>query len=215
MRKVFSVALMAAMVCLVGMTKDASATITVTLEWGACAGGTGSCRRSRRPDDLRQPRRRPDAATRHLHEPRSGGGLRVPQLLAELRHLPRQRAEPRADGRRRVGRHRREPGSRQQLLLLRAVDRRLHAGFDGARMRDASTRSRAPRWRAFCRPTASRTASGPTRRRRLLGIALVRRSSPSMRRAVDGADVFSGAFNLPGIIDTFVDGNSVLIPTAR
>jgi hypothetical protein len=43
MRKVFSVALMAAMVCLVGMTKDASATITVTLEWGACGGGAGGC----------------------------------------------------------------------------------------------------------------------------------------------------------------------------
>jgi hypothetical protein len=43
MRKVFSVALMAAMVCLVGMTKDASATITITLEWGACGGGTGGC----------------------------------------------------------------------------------------------------------------------------------------------------------------------------
>jgi len=41
MRKVFSVALMAAMVCLVGMTKDASATITVTLEWGACSACTG------------------------------------------------------------------------------------------------------------------------------------------------------------------------------
>jgi hypothetical protein len=43
MRKVFSVALMAAMVCLVGMTKDASATITITLEWGACGGGAGGC----------------------------------------------------------------------------------------------------------------------------------------------------------------------------
>jgi PEP-CTERM motif len=43
MRKVFSVALMAAMVCLVGMTKDASATVTITLEWGACGGGTGGC----------------------------------------------------------------------------------------------------------------------------------------------------------------------------
>jgi hypothetical protein len=43
MRKVFSVAVMAAMVCLVGMTRDASATITVQLEWGACGGGTGGC----------------------------------------------------------------------------------------------------------------------------------------------------------------------------
>jgi len=41
MRKVFSVALMAAMFCLVGMTKDAGATVTFTLEWATCAGGTG------------------------------------------------------------------------------------------------------------------------------------------------------------------------------
>ena len=43
MRKVFSVALMAAMLCLVGMTKDASATVTISLVWGACGGGTGGC----------------------------------------------------------------------------------------------------------------------------------------------------------------------------
>jgi len=43
MRKVFSVGLMAAMLCLVGMTKDAGATITIALEWGACGGGTGGC----------------------------------------------------------------------------------------------------------------------------------------------------------------------------
>src|SRR5262245_61313876 len=43
MRKVFSVAMMAAMVGLVGMTRDASATATVTLVWGACGGGAGGC----------------------------------------------------------------------------------------------------------------------------------------------------------------------------
>ena len=43
MRKVFSVAMMAAMVGLVGMTRDASATATVTLIWGACGGGAGGC----------------------------------------------------------------------------------------------------------------------------------------------------------------------------
>jgi len=43
MRKVFSVALMAAMVCLVGMTKDASATVTIALEWSGCGGGGGGC----------------------------------------------------------------------------------------------------------------------------------------------------------------------------
>jgi hypothetical protein len=43
MRKVFSVAMMAAMVCLVGMSRDASATGTVTMEWGACGGGAGGC----------------------------------------------------------------------------------------------------------------------------------------------------------------------------
>jgi len=36
MRKVFSVGLMAAMLCMVAMTKDAGATVTFTLEWGAC-----------------------------------------------------------------------------------------------------------------------------------------------------------------------------------
>jgi len=38
MRKVFSVALMAAMVCLVGMTKDAGATVTFSLIWTATTG---------------------------------------------------------------------------------------------------------------------------------------------------------------------------------
>jgi hypothetical protein len=42
MRKVFSVALMAAVVCLVGMTRDASATVTISLVWETCAGGA-SC----------------------------------------------------------------------------------------------------------------------------------------------------------------------------
>jgi len=41
MRKVFSVALMAAMLGMVGMTKDAGATVTIALEWAACGGGTG------------------------------------------------------------------------------------------------------------------------------------------------------------------------------
>jgi len=43
MRKVFSVALMAAMLCLVGMTRDAGATVTFTMEWSGCGGGTGGC----------------------------------------------------------------------------------------------------------------------------------------------------------------------------
>jgi len=38
MRKVFSVALMAGMLCLVGMTKEANATVTVTMVWGLCTG---------------------------------------------------------------------------------------------------------------------------------------------------------------------------------
>jgi hypothetical protein len=38
MRKVFSVAMMAAMVSVVGISRDASATATVTLIWGACTG---------------------------------------------------------------------------------------------------------------------------------------------------------------------------------
>lgn len=38
MRKVFSVAVMAALVCLVGMAKDASATVTFSLVWSATSG---------------------------------------------------------------------------------------------------------------------------------------------------------------------------------
>jgi len=40
MRKVFSVALAVAMLSLVGMTKDAGATVTISLLWGAAAGGS-------------------------------------------------------------------------------------------------------------------------------------------------------------------------------
>jgi len=39
MRKVFSVGLLAAMLCMVGITKDAGATVTVSLVWGAANGG--------------------------------------------------------------------------------------------------------------------------------------------------------------------------------
>ena len=41
MRKVFSVALMAVLLCMFGITKDAGAAVTIDLEWGACGGGGG------------------------------------------------------------------------------------------------------------------------------------------------------------------------------
>jgi hypothetical protein len=41
MRKTLSIALMAAMVCLVGMTGDANATVTISLVWEDCTGGGG------------------------------------------------------------------------------------------------------------------------------------------------------------------------------
>ena len=43
MRKVFSVALMAAMLCLVGMTKDAGATVTIFARVGLRAAGGAGC----------------------------------------------------------------------------------------------------------------------------------------------------------------------------
>jgi hypothetical protein len=43
MRKVLSIAMMAAMLGLVGMTREAGATITISLEWSNCGGGTGGC----------------------------------------------------------------------------------------------------------------------------------------------------------------------------
>ena len=43
MRKIFSVALTAASLCLAGFTKDAEATVTIALEWGDCGGGTDGC----------------------------------------------------------------------------------------------------------------------------------------------------------------------------
>jgi hypothetical protein len=39
MRKVFSVALMTAMLAMVGMTRDAGATVTISLVWETCTGG--------------------------------------------------------------------------------------------------------------------------------------------------------------------------------
>ena len=41
MRHAISGLLAAAMLCSVATPKDASATITISLEWGACGGGTG------------------------------------------------------------------------------------------------------------------------------------------------------------------------------
>jgi len=43
MRKLFSVALMAGLLCVVGMAREAEATVTIALEWGDCGGGTGGC----------------------------------------------------------------------------------------------------------------------------------------------------------------------------
>jgi hypothetical protein len=43
MRTVFSVALLAVSLCLAGTTKDAGATVTIALEWGACGGGAEGC----------------------------------------------------------------------------------------------------------------------------------------------------------------------------
>ena len=39
----FSIALMAGLLGLVGMTQNAGATVTIALEWGECGGGTGGC----------------------------------------------------------------------------------------------------------------------------------------------------------------------------
>jgi hypothetical protein len=50
MRKVFSLAVMAAMLTFVGMTKDAGATITFSLIWGAAAGGSTGLGTSTIPD---------------------------------------------------------------------------------------------------------------------------------------------------------------------
>jgi len=50
MRKVFSVAVMAGLLCFVGMTKEAGATVTFTLLWGAAAGGSAGLGTSTIPD---------------------------------------------------------------------------------------------------------------------------------------------------------------------
>ena len=43
MRNAISTALMASMLCLTGIARDAGADITISLVWGACGGGSGGC----------------------------------------------------------------------------------------------------------------------------------------------------------------------------
>jgi hypothetical protein len=211
MRKVFSVALMAAMVCLVGMVKDASATITVTLEWGACGGGTLGC----------------TALGGQAITVNPGGGQTL-RLDIFLSHNVAQGFESHSVS----VNFDTDLGNELNLGPMATVE---WAGTDvnpdpaqsfsysalstGVTTLD-STGANAGRANSFesaalagvlpangvAYSVGTHTATAPARYR--IGQVFFTATGAVTS---DGADIFSGAFNLPGIIDVIIDGNGTEI----
>jgi hypothetical protein len=209
MRKVFSVALMAAMVCLVGMTKDASATITVTLEWGACSACTGLG-----TDTL-------------LVAPGGGQTLRLDIFMSHdvaagfESHSFSLNFDTALDNELNLGPMTTiewggsdvdpGPNTSSYSALSTGVSTLDSTGANAGRansFESAGITGVLPA-SGVAYSVGTNTATAPARYRVGQAFFTVTASAAS-----DGADIFSGAFNLPGIIDTFVDGNGTLISNA-
>jgi hypothetical protein len=214
MRNSISVLLTAALLSLVGPAKDASATITITLEWGACGGGTGC--------DFRYAPLGTDAI---FVVPGGGQTLRLDVFLSHdvAAGFESHSVSVNFDT---------DLGNELNLGPMASVE---WAGTDvnpdpaqnfpysalstGVTTRD-STFGNAGRINSYesaglagvlpANGTAysigTHTATAPARYR--IGQVFFTASGAVI---TDGADIFSGAFNLPGIIDVFVDGNGTEI----
>jgi hypothetical protein len=201
MRKVFSVALMAAMVCLVGMTKDASATITIELEWGACnnaCSGLGT-----------------DTVTAI-----AGTTLRLDIFLSHdlaagfESHSFSLNFDTALDNELNLGPMTSVewggsdvdpgPGVSTYAALSTGVTTADSPGPGGPgrinSYESATLTNRLPAT-GLAYSVGTFTATAPARYR--VGQAFFTVNSVS----ADGADIFSGAFNLPGILDSYVDGD--------
>jgi hypothetical protein len=197
---------MAATLCLVGTAKDASATITITLEWGACGGGTGGC----------------SALGGQAITVNPGGGqtLRLDVFLQhdlaagfeshsfslnfdtdlgdELNLGPMTSVEwggSDVDP---------GPGVSTYAALSTGVTTADSPGPGGPgrinSYESATLTNRLPAT-GLAYSVGTFTATAPARYR--VGQAFF-----TVNGAVtDGADIFSGAFNLPGILDSYVDGD--------
>jgi hypothetical protein len=201
MRKVFSVALMAAMVCLVGMTKDASATITIELEWGACnlgctglgtdtvsigAGGT------LRLDvflshDLTQ------GFESHSFSLNFDTALDNELNLGPMASVEWAGTDVNPDPANNFG----------YSPLSTGVTTLDSSGANAGRVNSYESAALAGVLPAngAAYSIGTHTATAPARYR--VGQAFFTVNGFS----ADGADIFSGSFNLPGIIDTIFDGN--------
>jgi hypothetical protein len=213
MRKVFSVALMAAMVCLVGMARDASATITVTLEWGACGGGAGGCTALGGQAITVNPgggqTLRLDIFLSHNvaagFESHSVSVNFDTQLANELNLGPMATVEwagtdvnP-------------DPGQNFAYSALSTGVTTLDSGV-GTAGRANSFESAALAGvlpaNGVAYSVGTHTATAPARYR--IGQMFFTATGNSGGNLI--ADIFSGAFNLPGIIDVIIDGNGTEIP---
>jgi hypothetical protein len=206
MRKVFSVALMAAMVCLVGLTKDAAAAITITLEWGACGGGTGGC----------------TALGGDTITVNAGGGqtLRLDVFLQHdlsagfESHSFSLNFDTALDNELNLGPmasvewggtdvNPSPSNSFPYSALSTGVTTLDSTGGNAGRINSYESAALAGVLPAnnAAYSIGTNTATAPTRYR--VGQAFFTVNGATS----DGADIFSGAFNLPGILDSFVDGN--------
>jgi len=205
MRKVFSVALMAAMVCLVGMTKDASATITIELEWGACGGGctglgtdtvTITAGNTLRLDVFLSH----DVAAgfeSHSFSLNFDTALDNELNLGPMTSVEWGGTDVNPD-----------PGQNfPYSALSTGVTTLESSGAVAGRINSYESAALAGVLPAngLAYSIGTHTATAPARYR--VGQAFFTVNSV----LADGADVFSGAFNLPGILDVFVDGNGTPI----
>ena len=209
MRKVFSVALMAAMLSLVGMTKDAGATVTISLLWGACQGGCTGLNTDTITDgaplpgqtlrlDIFMSHDLTQGIKAHTFSLNFDTGL----LENELNLGPMAQVEWAGTDI--------DPSATTSMYLPITV------GVTGTVESPASPSGRINSYEAgaligvlpangaaYSVGTFTATAPGSYR----VGQAFF----TSNGAVSDGADVFAGYFN--GLFDVMVDGNSVVIPT--
>jgi PEP-CTERM motif len=203
--------ILAALLSLIGITRDAAATVTIDLEWSACGGGNGGC----------------TATGTDIITVNPGGGqtLRLDvylshdltqgifaqsfslnfdtQLQNELNLGPMAQTEW-------IGTDL-NPGPNVLMYLpyTAGLTTLESTGSTAGRINSFESATDAPfngvlPANGAAYSVGSFTATAPARYR--VGQAFFTTNGA----ITDGADVFAGLFNLPGLFDVFIDGNDVL-----
>jgi hypothetical protein len=213
MREGLSLALIAGLLCTVGMARQAEATITIALEWGECGGGTGGCTATGTDTITVNPG---GGQTLRLdifmsHDLAQGVVLHSFSLNFDSALENELNLGPMASVEWAGTDTDPSPFFFQPYSPFTTGVTTLESGgppagrinsFESATI--VSSKPLPANGAAYTVGTF--TATAPARYR--VGQAFF-----SVNGAVtDGADIFSGAFNFPGIIDAFVDGDDVVIP---